>query len=70
MSAIERFIHHVVRIAVGLALLSFVVSGPRTLWGLIGIVPLLTGVLGLRPLYRGLGLTTGWAAHRAEGARP
>ena len=70
MSAIERFVHHVVRMGVGLALLSLVFIGPRTLWGLIGLVPLLTGVFGLRPLYRGLGLPTCRASPRAQGALP
>lgn len=41
-----------VRIALGSTLLSFVFVGPRTLWGLLGLFPLATGVFGFCPLYR------------------
>ena len=53
-SAIER----VIRVAVGITLLSLVVIGPQTLWGLIGIVPLITGLIGNCPLYTILGIST------------
>jgi rhodanese-related sulfurtransferase len=46
------------RVIAGLGLLSLTMVGPRTLWGLIGIVPLLTGLTGFCPLYRLLGLST------------
>ncbi len=46
------------RIVAGLALLGLTVAGPRTLWGLAGLVPLLTGLLGFCPAYRLLGLRT------------
>ena len=36
------------RIILGLVLLSLVFVGPQTLWGLIGLVPLVTGLLGSR----------------------
>jgi hypothetical protein len=48
----------VLRIALGLGLLSLTVVGPHTLWGLIGIVPLLTGFLGNCPLYGLFGAST------------
>jgi hypothetical protein len=38
------------RIGLGLALLLFV--APRTAWGYIGIVPLLTGIFEYCPLYQ------------------
>ena len=41
-----------------LVLLSLVVVGPKTLWGLIGLVPLLTGLAGSCPLYSLFGLNT------------
>jgi hypothetical protein len=47
-----------VRVVLGLALLMMVFVGPRSLWGLIGLVPLLTGALGTCPLYRVFGLST------------
>jgi len=40
-----------VRIVVGLVLVSLVFVGPRTPWGWIGVVPLITGFSGFCPLY-------------------
>jgi hypothetical protein len=47
-----------IRIVLGVGLLSLVFLGPKTPWGLIGVVPLLTGLLGHCPLYRVVGLST------------
>ena len=47
-----------IRIALGAMLLSLLVVGPRTLWGLLGIIPLVTGLVGHCPLYRLLGVDT------------
>ncbi len=49
-----------VRIIAGLILLSliFILEGTARWWGLVGIVPLLTGTLGWCPLYTLLGLDT------------
>lgn len=46
------------RVLLGLGLLSLAVVGPRTLWGLLGILPLATGIWGFCPLYRALGFST------------
>jgi len=54
----EHTVERVIRVALGLGLLSLVVVGPRTLWGLIGVVPLATGLLGSCPLYTVLGVST------------
>jgi hypothetical protein len=54
----EHTIDRGLRIALGLFLLSMTFVGPRALWGLVGIVPLLTGILGSCPLYTVLGLST------------
>jgi len=51
------------RVIVGLALLAMVVVGPQSWWGLVGLVPLLTGALGHCPLYQLLGLSTCPARH-------
>ena len=53
-------IDKVVRIAAGLALLSLVVllEGSMRWIGLIGIVPLVTGLVGFCPLYSILGINT------------
>ena len=34
------------------------VIGPKSLWGLVGLVPLLTGAIGFCPLYRLFGVST------------
>jgi hypothetical protein len=48
----------VLRVALGLGLLSLVFVGPQTPLGWIGIVPLLTGTIGMCPLYRLFGINT------------
>lgn len=48
----------VIRVMIGLALLSLVFVGPQSLWGLVGVVPLLTGLAGTCPLYSLLGINT------------
>jgi len=54
----EGTLDRILRVVVGLAVLSLYVIGPQTLWGLVGLVPLLTGLLGFCPLYKILGLST------------
>ena len=51
-------IDRVFRIIVGLFLLSLIFWGPRTWWGIIGIVPLITGLAGTCPLYTLIGFST------------
>lgn len=58
MPANEGKIDRVLRVAIGLGLLSMTVVGPQTLWGLVGIVPLATGLLGTCPIYTALGFST------------
>jgi hypothetical protein len=47
-----------VRIVIGLGLLATVFVGPQSLWGLIGLVPLATGLIGSCPAYTLLGIRT------------
>ena len=51
-------VDRILRIVVGLALLSLVFIGPKTLWGLVGLVPLLTGLMKTCPAYSLIGLNT------------
>lgn len=50
----------VIRVIAGIAILSliFFLDGVTRWWGLIGIVPLLTGVIGWCPPYAILGINT------------
>ena len=54
------------RVVLGLAVLSLTLWGPKSLWGLVGLVPLVTGLVGSCPAYTLLGLRTCAAA----GAKP
>ncbi|MBJ6761253.1 DUF2892 domain-containing protein [Myxococcaceae bacterium JPH2] len=54
----ESTVDRSLRVLEGLVMLALVVAGPRTPWGLVGLVPLLTGVLGYCPLYALLGVST------------
>ncbi|MEM6617035.1 MAG: DUF2892 domain-containing protein [Pseudomonadota bacterium] len=48
----------IIRIALGLVLLSLVFIGPQTPWGWIGVVPLVTGLFKFCPAYLPFGLKT------------
>lgn len=58
MNKNEGTVDRIVRIVIGLGLLALTVVGPQTYWGLVGVVPLLTGLFGFCPAYRLLGLST------------
>ncbi|MBB1489235.1 YgaP family membrane protein [Oceanospirillum sediminis] len=54
----EGKLDRTLRVIAGLVLLSLTVIGPQTMWGLVGLVPLLTGLAGFCPLYTVLGINT------------
>ena len=54
----EGTIDRVLRVVAGAALVSLVFVGPKTAWGWIGVVPLVTGLLGNCPVYSLLGIST------------
>ena len=58
LPANEGTADRVTRIVVGLGLLSLTVVGPETAWGLVGLIPLVTGLLGSCPAYTVLGIKT------------
>jgi hypothetical protein len=62
MSAIfprnEHAVDRAIRVVAGLVLLSLVWIGPQTPWGWVGLVPLVTGLVGSCPLYRLFGIST------------
>ncbi len=51
-------VDRVIRVVVGLVLISLVFWGPQTNWGWIGLIPLVTGLAGSCPAYKLLGLST------------
>ena len=54
----EHRTDRVIRVVLGLGLLSLVWIGPQTAWGWVGLVPLVTGLAGRCPLYRMFGIST------------
>ncbi|SHH80152.1 YgaP family membrane protein [Marivita hallyeonensis] len=58
MTKNEGTLDRTLRVIVGLVLLSLVFIGPQTYWGLIGLVPLVTGLIGSCPVYSLLGIRT------------
>jgi hypothetical protein len=54
----EGTVDRVLRIVLGLALIALVFVGPKTMWGWIGLLPLMTGIVGRCGLYYLLGFNT------------
>jgi hypothetical protein len=54
----EGTVDRVLRVIAGAALVSLVFVGPETPWGWIGVVPLVTGLVGNCPVYSMLGIST------------
>jgi hypothetical protein len=54
----EHMLERILRIVLGLFLLSLYFTGPHSAWGLIGFIPLATGFIGSCPLYTVLGINT------------
>jgi len=51
-------LERVIRIVVGVVILSLVFVGPASPWGYLGIIPLATGLVGWCPPYALLGFST------------
>jgi len=51
-------IERIIRVLLGIIILSLVFIGPKPWWGLIGILPILTGLSGWCPPYQLLGIST------------
>ncbi len=51
-------VDRVIRIILGLALISLAFFGPQTPWGWLGIVPLATAILSWCPIYTLVGVNT------------
>ncbi len=63
----EGTLDRTIRVVVGLAILSLTIVGPQSLWGLVGLVPLATGIFGYCPAYTLLGIRTCAAPKRDAG---
>lgn len=58
MTRNEGTIDRVLRVVLGLVLIGLALNGTFTPWGWVGVVPLLTGLFGMCPLYSLLGINT------------
>lgn len=54
----EHPVERILRVVLGLALLGLAATGGIGPWGYIGVVPLLTGIVGSCPLYSVFGIST------------
>ncbi|MCU0228194.1 MAG: DUF2892 domain-containing protein [Bryobacterales bacterium] len=54
----EHAAERIIRVLLGVGLLTIAFVGPQTPWGYLGLIPLLTGLLGSCPLYTLLGIST------------
>jgi hypothetical protein len=58
MKANEGALDRALRVIVGLGILSLAFVGPQTPWAYLGVIPLLTGIVGFCPLYAIIGVNT------------
>jgi hypothetical protein len=58
MQVNEGTVDRALRVVAGLALIGMAATHVVGLWGYIGVVPLLTGAVGMCPLYSVLGINT------------
>lgn len=58
MAINEGALDRIIRVIVGLAIISLVFIGPKTPWAWFGLVPLLTGLIGFCPAYALFGIRT------------
>lgn len=54
----EGHIDRAIRVLLGVVGIALVFIGPKTSWGWIGIIPLVTGLVGMCPIYRILGINS------------
>jgi Inner membrane protein YgaP-like, transmembrane domain len=58
MKVNEGTLDRVLRVIVGAVLLGLTLTGKIGMWGWIGVVPLVTGAVGMCPVYSILGVRT------------
>lgn len=58
MKTNEGVLDRSLRVIVGLVLIGLAATGTVGLWGYIGVIPLITGAVGMCPLYSLLGINS------------
>lgn len=54
----ESVMDRALRVTFGIVILSLYFIGPQTPWGLLGLIPITTGLLGSCPVYTIFGIST------------
>lgn len=54
----EGALDRVLRVIVGVGMMSLAFVGPQSAWGYLGLIPLATGLIGSCPAYQLLGIST------------
>ncbi len=54
----EGSVDRLIRVIVGIVVIALVFVGPKTPWGWLGLVPLITGLVGWCPAYTLFGIKT------------
>jgi|NGEPerStandDraft_6_1074524.scaffolds.fasta_scaffold543691_1 hypothetical protein len=57
-------VERIVRVVLGIVVVSLAFVGPRSSWAFLGIIPIVTGFIGYCPPYALLGIDTRSAVHR------
>lgn len=58
MRANEGMIDRAIRVVVGAGIVSLAFIGPQTPWAYLGLIPVVTGLVGFCPAYALLGVST------------
>lgn len=58
LSRNEHTLDRAVRVVLGVTGVTLALTGPQTVWGWLGVIPLATGLLGSCPLYTLFGVST------------
>ena len=58
MKTNEGVVDRSLRVVAGLVLIGLAVTGTIGVWGYIGVIPLVTGAVGMCPVYRLLGINS------------
>lgn len=54
----EHHVDRVLRVGLGLTMIGATLAGSIGLWGYVGVIPLVTGLVGSCPIYTLFGLST------------
>ena len=59
-------VERIVRVVLGIIVVSLAFLGPRSPWAFLGIIPIVTGLIGYCPPYALLGIDNASPAHQSR----